>query len=234
MVLNKKITTAELQETLKIGKSTWKRRREEILKFLEEFYEYEVIEGHRTICFNFTKELKPWTGLPRKTNLKEKEDFYKEETSKLIKKMPRNTGSNIARNIEATNNKYSHAEGTIGNYVRSCLRKHYEPEDRQWCFLSTDKLTYEPLTEEQSMYLKECFDIFYNGDLSTAEIMSDYKAGTITRAEMKEKLVEAVERPYENAICRFRDKYSKYPLNVPIWVEGINFSELPQEPFTFE
>lgn len=175
-------------DILKITKNQKERRFDDLLEWLSYFYDYTFIKGktpapHLITIHEIYYDYQP---LPRKTRVKEIQSFYENKTDTIVKVKPLNSGSNIAREIVATDNKYEHKEGTAACYVRRVLKAKYQVDKRLWCKINYSTNTYEPLTEEDREYLHNCFELYLNS--KTADWLGDVEAGLITKEEMHEKM----------------------------------------------
>ena len=93
---------------LGISSDTWRRRLDEILEFLKQFWDYEIIPYKRSSLFIVKRVYGEVPKLPRKTRIKEIKEFYRQETENVIKINPWNTGTNVARTILSYSNPYEH------------------------------------------------------------------------------------------------------------------------------
>lgn len=218
----KTYTKTELLKELKISNYSWDNRREEYLEWFKLFFDYEeMFLSNGKKGFKIISVYGDYEPLPRKKKTTEIMAFYKEKTAEIVDKQPLNTGSNIARIIVETDNKYDHAELTATRYVRPVINEGYDKSLRQWCFINYETKEYELLSEEQLQYLQECFcskgaskqelneemlyvDAFLNNEISYNEI-----AGL---------LVANKKTAYERAIDKFQTKYGRRPMSVPTLV----------------
>lgn len=178
MIECRKYTLAEFKEILHITKWQWEEKKEDLLEYLKLFFNYEITRVGRGYCVEVFEQYAEYESMPRKSKTKEMSEYYYECTREEVKAQPWNTGSNIARNIIAKDkNIYEHAEGTIGHYVRPIVKENFTSpnSNTQWMKLAEDKLSYEPLTEEELDYLQHLFDT-NNVNNNKAKIMSLYKS----------------------------------------------------------
>ena len=150
--------------------------------------------------------------LPRKGKAKEINDFYEKETDRIVERNPWNTGSNIAREIVSTKNKYDHAEGTAANYVRPILKNNYNVSlEKEWRKPNYEMFMYEALSEEELNYLKEMFNKYMGKkDADLANIIAAQEAGYCT----KEEAFDTVKGWYNGAMDAFVEKYGYRPIKV--------------------
>jgi hypothetical protein len=95
----------ELKTTLGISKRQWDERKEELLEYLKLFFNYEIIITGRSYSFIIKEQYSEYEPLPRKTRVPEIKAFYAQEVDHILLYKPRNTGSNLAREIVSKNNK---------------------------------------------------------------------------------------------------------------------------------
>ena len=203
-------STREVQQMLGVSRETWKRRYNEILEYLGLYWDYDIVPKGRSNSFEVKEEYAPLEPLPRKTKSIEMKQFYKEETDKIVKYNPWNSGANIARQIIAKENKYEHKEGTATNYVRPVLKEGYVvSEDRKWMRLDYGRFKYEELSEEQVEYLKGLFTK-YLGKVDIADILASEEAGYIS----KEMAYSQIKGNYNMAMEEFVDRYGFRPIKI--------------------
>lgn len=206
MIELKEYSLTELKEVLGISKRQWEERKEELLNYLKFFFDYELKPKGRGYCFNIKEQYTEYKPLPRKTRLEEITNFYEQEVEHILIYKPRNTGSNLAREITHKNNKYNHASGTAENYIRPFLKKNYSVSNKEWCYIDYVNFSYEPLNEEQLKYLKEQFEKYLNSN-NIADTIAEQEAGYIS----KEKAYEQMRSKYNTAINSFKKKYGFRP-----------------------
>lgn len=196
----------ELKSTLHISKRMWNERREEVLEWMKLFFNYEITLKGRSYQFHIKEQYSEYEPLPRKSKIPEIKAFYETETGHILQYKPLNTGANVAREIEAKNNKYNHKDGTIANYIRPYIKARYDINDKVWCKINYQLYCYEPIDEEELKYLNSLFSK-YLSSTTTADIMSEVEAGYINKEEGYEKL----KGHYNDAIEAFKKKYSFRP-----------------------
>lgn len=195
---------------LGISEDTWRRRQEDVLEHLKTFWNYSIIPNGRTYNFEISEEYAPLEPLPRKTRVKEIQDFYRKETENVIKVNPWNTGSNVARTILNYANPYEHKFDTGSRYVRPILKEEYTlSTERKWCYLDYERNLYIPITDEQEEFLKSMFKLYLSDD-KTAEIMAAQDAGYIT----KDEVFNVLRGGYAEAIEKFTEKYGIRPMKI--------------------
>lgn len=206
MIECKTYSLTEIKQILHISKRQWDERKEEVLEWLKVFFNYEInLKGH-SYQFIIKEQYCEYEPLPRKSKVPEMKAFYENEADHILKYKPRNTGANIAREINARNNVYEHAEGTIANYIRPYLKANYTINEKEWCYIDYITFTYNVIPEEQLKYLKTQFEKYLSSS-TTADIIADVEAGYITKDEGYNNL----KCHYNDAINAFRDKYGFRP-----------------------
>ena len=152
----KTYTLAELKIELGITQYAWENRREELLEYFKKFFDYEITMQGKKLLFIIKEIYESYVPLPRKTKVKEIEEFYREETEHIIKYKPLNTGSNVAREIVDVDNRFNHKEDTAARYVRPVLKEGYKISDKKiWCEPNYLHHTYVPITPEQLEFLNK-------------------------------------------------------------------------------
>lgn len=228
MITLKKYTLDELKQELGISKWQWDQRKNDLLEHLKIYFDYDIIKQGKGYCIDIYEQYAEYEPLPKKTRTPEIKEYYYEQTKEEIKKQPWNTGSNIARNIEAKNkNKYDHVQGTMGNYIRPIIKEKFLPPHAkaQWMRLSDDRLSYVPLTQEELDYFTSLFN---SKSQEEKEIIGKQRAGYITKREAKEQILELAEIRYDQAIFMFRDKFGYMPQYVKHLEEVIQWEEEQQ------
>ena len=226
----KKYSTEEIKAALNISKRQWDERRVELLEYWKFFFDYEIISEGTKVFYLIKEQYGEYEPLPRKLKRKEIEKYYCAETKEIIKEQPWNTGSNVARNIIASDrNKYAHSEDTMSGYACKVIRENFLPPlcETQWMRLSANRLKYLPLTEEQEKYLDELFMDNSKEGKARVEIekFADSKSGYITEEELKEFLMNNVSSGYMSIMNSFRIKFGFQPIKVKKLVETIEFKD---------
>lgn len=192
---------------LNIPKNQSERKLNELLEWLKFFFNYDFIKGKGTPHIITIKEqYAEYEPLPRKTKVPEIKAFYEAETDHILQYKPLNTGANVAREIEAKNNKYNHKDGTIANYIRPYIKARYEVNDKVWCKVNYDLYCYEPIDEQELKYLNSLFNKYLSSN-TTADIISEVEAGYINKEEGYNKL----KGHYNDAMKEFKDHYGFRP-----------------------
>lgn len=207
------------EQLFHIKASTFNNKKQKYLQHLRQYYEYEITEKKKIVL---RKELKPFeTKMAVREGKKEQNKaIYRDLTHKIIFHKPLNSGSNIAREIDQSPMKpiENHKQSTIENYIRPILKEDFEVISKKWSRINYDTNEYEPLTQEQSMYL---YQLFRSKDLSEEimDITADYKAGNISKQEFTAKVGKISEFSYDKAIQDFKKKFGFRPFKASNWQE---------------
>lgn len=229
MIELKTYSLSELRKALKISDRAWKERRQDILNQMDKTFEYEIESKGRYVYFHITKQYAEYK-LPAKKDIIKMNEYYTDETRRIVKEQPFNTGSNIARNIIADgHNIYEHQEDTIARYVRPIIKEKFvgPATVSEWRKPSEDKLTYLPMEPEELEYLMGLFEGNSKDGLKEKEmsLFSEYKNGYITEEELKDKLMSNVEIAYNTIMQTFKAKYHYRPQKVKYLQEMVDFED---------
>lgn len=215
----KEYNLTEFKSILNIPKRQWETRKEELLDYLKLFFDYEITTKHKGYSIIIKEQYNDYEPLPRKSKVPEIKAFYEKEVDHILTYKKRNTGSNLAREIVACNNKQNHKEGTAANYIRPYLKTNYTVKDKEWCYVDYETFTYHKINKEQLEYLKQQFQKYLSSE-SVADTIADADAGYISKEDVYVKL----KNNYNKAIENFNNKYHFKPykageLNKIAWVD---------------
>lgn len=197
---------------LNIPKSQWERRREDLLEWWKNFFDYKLLEGKplRIEILEVYGEYKP---LPRKistTNLEEKIKDYETFTiAALGTEFKPNSKSRVARQaIESFGfEKYGHEskEAVVRRFVKPAFDKYGESDGvHKWVWYSS----YELLSQE---ILDDWRNIMKEEHISEQEAASAFYKQEQGMDITKEKMCFAAAR------ARFKEKYGEFPILVESW-----------------
>lgn len=191
----------------------FRNKKNDLLEWLKEFYDYELYEG-RPIRIYIKRVIGEYKPLPRKVNSKEstqkKQESYSNFTiASLGVEYAPNSKSRVAR--EAMHNfgyeKFGHTSvpAIVERYVGPAMEKYGEHNNKyQWvCFLD-----YSPLTEDM---LKAWSEILREEHISEEEA-----ANAFYRQEDGEDITKE-KNAYKKAQKRFKECYGTIPVKVPGW-----------------
>lgn len=197
----------ELKEILHISKRAWTERKEELLEYFKLFFDYEIsISKGGSYQFTIKEQYAEYEPLPRKTKVPEIKAFYEQEVDHILQYKPRNTGSNLAREIICKNNKQNHKAGTAANYIRPYLKQNYDVHDKEWCQINYETSSYDIITDKQLAFLKLQFEKYLNST-EVADILADEEAGYFT----KEEVYGSLKARYDSAIKDFQAEFGFRP-----------------------
>ena len=108
--------------------------------------------------------------------------FYTKKIDEILDYKSRSTGTNIAREIGQTDNKYNHATGSMENYIKPYLKANYCIDDKQWCEINYQNCSYDVISEEQLKYLDQQFEK-YLSSRKVANLIADKEAGYLIKEE---------------------------------------------------
>ena len=206
MIELKMYSLPELRKVLNIPEKQWERRKQELLEYLKLFFDYDYSYKGRVYMFNIKEQYAEYEPMPRKTQFKEIYNFYANEVDNILQDKPRNTGSNLAREICDTNNQYNHQESTAASYIRPYLKENYVVCDKTWCRIDYENYTYLPIGNDELVELHKLFETYLNSK-DTAEILSSVDAGYDT----KDGAILKLRDRYLTAISRFKSKFGYRP-----------------------
>lgn len=218
MYLEKKAYTAEeFRKALKISEPTWKKKRNYILDCLKQIMDFNIFKDGTFVKYEVINQFEDWKGIPRKKDVKAMREYYAEKTAEIVKRQPRNTGSNIARITLAKENKFCHKQDTAERYIRQEINRSYDKKDYEWCVLDKSTNYYYIMTDEQREFLFSLFSNYgseFNKDFFKHASM--LRNGLITKEEYDELTAEIVENNYKTILDEFRFEYGSVPVNVPL------------------
>lgn len=207
----------EFFKELNISESQYVRRKDELLDWLKEFYDYELIEGKplRILIKDIYGEYK---SLPRKTydtqtRLKLSEEKNKDYNLFTIAELGTEWKPNSKRKISRdailvfAEDKYGHTnvDGVARNYVGPIMDQYGErTKETYWVWYDT----YEVIDEE---VLNNWRKILEEEHISEKEA-----ANAFYRQEQGEDISEE-KNYYKEAQRRFKQKYGSIIVQVPKW-----------------
>lgn len=203
----------EFWPTLGISKKSWEERREDLLEWLTNFYEYELLNG-RPIRIYIKEVIGEYQPLPRKINsneltLQKKEDYKLFALSTLTKEFKPNSKAKTAREAiqDFGNEKYGHisVEGINRRYITPVFNEYAECNGiYRWVWYKT----YEPLTEEQIQEWRKI--------MTEERISEEQAANAFYRQEQGEDISKEKEY-FQNAKTRLKAKFGDIAIRVADW-----------------
>lgn len=202
----------EFFQITNISKSQWERRKQDLLIWWENFYDYDLIEG-KPIQIKILEVYGEYQPLPRKvkeTNTAEKIADYEQFTiAALGVEFKPNSKSRVAR--EAIHSfgekKYGHTspEAVAKRFVKPAFDKYGESNGvHTWVWYST----YQPLDPET---LEHWRMIMFEEHISEEEA-----ANAFYKQEQGEDISKE-KQYFANARKRFKDQYGETPILVENW-----------------
>lgn len=196
-----------------INKGQWEKRKEDLLEWLKEFYEYELYNG-RPIRIYIKRVIGEYKPLPRKINSKEltqrKQKEYTNFTiASLGTEYAPNNKSRVAREALYTfgYEEFGHTSvpAIVERYVGPAMNKYGEHNDKyQWVRYAD----YSPLSDD---ILAEWIQILREEHISEEEA-----ANAFYRQENGEDITKE-KNAYKKAQQRFKEKYGTIPVRVTNW-----------------
>ena len=225
-------STKDMYQFFGVSKDTWKKKKEELLLHLQQFYEYECAYNkfdRRKLDYHIIRKIKDYE--PPKGKKARQNEIYSKQIVKVIEKDNWQTPSNVSRIIK--DNKeivaLKHKDGTIYEYTRVNMRTMFGKEineggtmgiiaDKVWCMLERENNRYIPLEEEQITFLYQTFhNIRKENKKDDLSICSEYESGLISKEEMQEALSNNSLNCFIAAKQEFKEKYNHFPVKVPLY-----------------
>lgn len=199
---------------LKIPQNQCNRRQQELLDWLTNFFDYEILYGNpiRIIINEIYGEYQP---LPRKApiqtelNQKKEEDYTNFTIGALGTEFKPNSKSKIARdaidNFGETKYYHTSIRAVAQRFIKSPFDKYGETNNHKiWVMYSDYTPLKNELLEEWRKILKE-------------EHISEEEAACAFYKQAQGEDVEKELGYYKKAIARFKEKYSDTPVLVKEW-----------------
>jgi len=202
---------------LKISINSYNTRKEDLLLWLSEFFNYEIIEG-RPLRIYIKEVYGEYQPLPRKGyDLKQRQQLAKQKEKdytvftigSLTTEYELNSYSNVARNAisDFGYEKYKHdnVSWVVRKFVKPAMDEYGErTEEVYW----TNYFTYEKLTEEEIIEWKKI--------LKEYQIEEQEAANAFYRQEQGEDITDEKNR-YKKALKKAKDDLGIFPIKVPKW-----------------
>lgn len=207
----------EFCKELNIPMNQPNRRKEELLTWLSNFYDFEIIEGC-PLRIKIKEVIGEYQPMPRKLpNMrdltKQKKDDY---DSFVIKNLPKElqpmSKARMAKNAIDSfgNKKYSHnsVKSVANRYVGPAMEEHgVKTEQKFWCWAKT----YEVLDEET---LQAWRDLLSKWKCTEKEVYNAFCQKQTLNDE--EELVK-LEGAFKSALIELKSKYGDTVVLVPKW-----------------
>ncbi len=219
-----------LKKILGISERSWRERKEEILEHFKNFFDYEIRKEGRNINFYLKTQYLEYEPLRKKKDIEKIKAHYEQEIREIIAVKPYNTSANMGRNIVAMgHNLYEHQAETVSGYLRPMVKEKFTPPvpTKAWMKSTSNHLDYEPLTEEELIFLYGLFE--RNSHESRVkrqvELFAEYRSGYIDETELKSELFNDTARTYESLMSEFKRKFGFRPQLIKKLEEGAWINE---------
>ena len=227
-----------------ISESTWSHKRDELLRNLSLYYDYEVEYEGRTTKYHILKKLGDYQKIPNKRDAKIRDNTYSEKIVEVIKEDNVQTAANVARIIQDDEKikVFNHKFSTVQEYTRLQMREMFGKNQNEggtrgrilekiWCRADLEYNVYVPMPQEQ---IKAFFDLFHEerklDAKFTVEAMNDYEIGLITKEEMNAIIGDQTFFSYQNARREFKAKFGYTPVKVPVYgLDDYHFIDFEKE-----
>ena len=191
----------------------FRNRKDDLLEWLKEFYEYELYDG-RPIRIYIKRVIGEYKSLPRKVNSKELTEIKKQRyttftIASLGTEYTPNSKSRVAR--EAMYNfgyeEFGHTSvpAVVERYVGPAMTQYGEHDNKyQWVWF----IDYTPLPQDVLAHWAEI--------LKEEKISEEEAANAFYRQENGEDITKE-KNSYKKAQQRFKEIYGTIPVKVPGW-----------------
>ena len=201
----------EFWNLIHLSKYSWENRKEDILEWLKNFYDYELYEGRpmRIYIKEIYGEYKP---LPRKglENLMQKQaDYEKFAIASLGTEFKPNSKAKTAREaIDAFGyDKYGHTNvrAVTNRYISPVFDEYGESNGiKRWVWFDS----YEPLDEETLLRWRT---------IMAEEHISEQEAANAFYRQEQGEDISKEKKFFANARHRFKEEYGSVPILVSDW-----------------
>ena len=202
----------EFWPLLGIPKTQWERRKDDLLTWFENFFDYEIMSG-KPIRIKIIEVYGEYQPLPRKvskTNREEKVKDYDTFTiASLGTEFKPNSKSKVAREaIEAFGEeKYGHTSvrAVTERFVKPAFEKYGESDGiHKWVWYSTyEELDYDTLARWRQ--------------IMSEEHISEQEAANAFYKEQQGEDISKEKGYFKNARTRFKEEYGSTPILVESW-----------------
>lgn len=209
-----------------LGFSThqYQRKREEILDYLTQYFDFECTPAQRgvtpkiSISQSYTDYFETWEHQKQAEKCLKKaeraEDYWQFAKQDLIK-TPRNSLARICRlaeNDPVLRSKYQISATTIENAVRPLFKARTEKFDPQWVYKRNwyDETYYE-VPDEYIPKIKECLQ---QKNLLWQEVLTaigETDLGYLDKQQRDAKIIKSVNKRYYYALKDFKNQYGFFP-----------------------
>ena len=200
--------------TLEIAENQWKRRKEDLLNWLTNFFDYEILKG-RPLKIHIKEVYGNYQPLPRKFNNKELtakkiEDYNNFTIAALGTEFKPNSKSKVAR--EAIDSfgfeKYGHfsQESVAKRYIKPAFEKYGESDHmRKWVWYNTYEIAEDAAVEEWR-------NLFDRMKVDPNKYNEEFYFKV-----MQEEDIAREKAAYKLVIDNFKQKYGDFLVLVESW-----------------
>lgn len=207
----------EFWPLLGIEHNQWQRRKDDLLQWLNEFFEYELIEGKplkiKIICSSGEYEPLPRKKYDMQKRVEERKQKYETYMYEVIRRLPQEfeplSFTKMARDIiaEVTEEMYGHtnAEYVVRKFVKELMMKYGETNNKHvWVEPHTYILLDEELVTEWRNILEE-------------EHISEQEAANAFYKQERGEDITKEKQAFAKARERFSAKHGYAPILVREW-----------------
>lgn len=202
----------EFWVALNIPKSQWERRKDDLLQWWLNFFDYEILDG-RPLRIEIKEVYGEYQPLPRKisiTNMEEKMgDYERFAIASLGTEFKPNSKSKVAREAIASFGfeKYQHTshEAVAKRFIKPAFDKYGECDNHyQWVWYNS----YIPMTEEEVEAFRQ---ILRNEQVSEQEVLNAFYCSESDDAILEKK------QCFRKAIQKAKEQFGDFGIRVPNW-----------------
>lgn len=203
----------EFWPSVGINKGQWENRREDLLEWISNFYEYELLDG-RPIRIHIKEVIGEYQPLPRKMNNRvlteqKKEDYKNFAIAALGTEFKPNSKRRVAKQGIAAFGKvrYGHISipAVAERYIGPVFDEYGETDNqKKWVWYST----YEPLDSEALLRWRRIMEEEHIAESEAANAFYRYADG--------EDISEEIGY-FKKARDRFVEEFGEYAVLVPSW-----------------
>ena len=203
----------EFFPTLEIAINQWKARKDDLLKWLSNFFDFEILENTRPMLIKITEVYGEYQPLPRKlkeTNMEQKiSDYEKFTIAALGTEFKPNSKSKVAREAIQSfgQERYRHTSqrAITERFIKPAFDKYGESDGiHKWVWYSS----YQELDAETLANWR---------NIMAEEHISEREAANAFYKQEQGMDISKEKKYFANARARFKDKYGECPILVESW-----------------
>lgn len=205
----------EFMPLLHITQYQYRNKKDELMEWLKDFFEYEILEG-RPIRINIIAQLGEYEPLPAKDQKQKSKEKQQDYENYVIEHLPREftpmsktrMASNAINDFGKEKYKHNSPEAVSKRYVGPAMNTHgVRTEERYWCWYKT----YEQLPQE---IVDEWRAILTKWECTEKEV---YAAFCAKHASKDDAEMIRVEGAFKSAMTEFITKYNDRIILIPKW-----------------